>query len=580
MGASGLAIAVCAASAITRAESPEIRRATPSYTPLQYRESKDRARYLSDLTQIKNATLESESAFFDRLEKQKKIEDVRQDVRSAASDLRSVRSKFSPADLVLLEQADEPLTRVAEPLEEAGAYIAAAELELRRYHEGATAESREIVSGKRDGAALLSRIRRVLKAAEASLQRVATRLPRAQDTLEAARSLVEKALDDPKTTDAQRQLLQECKKSCDAAADSLMRTTAQTADLITLLESTRRDYLPECLPGLASVGSPTRGGSQPESAPAKYSGACDDASLGILNKSTPALTELDHALKQHADTTASYNMARNARQTAVTSLEMAEALVSPAVDKLRRLQTQANELLEKVEDQLLEIKRLLIEDMPGETSECALCGGTVIRTRRVLDPACTCVRSNDAMLEVEDSIRQAQALAGKIGDTLDEMNGRGELAQKLRSTDDGVLFKLTRALQRSEEFRKQQFDVLPGESIPRIAQEMPKRDFPPMTATYVARQTWHYPLYFEDISLERYGLHHGCLQPFVSYGKFIADLVLLPYNMTLEPPCCVQYDFGMYRPGDDAPHLIYLPRPDCKAAIVEALVWTGLFFTP
>jgi hypothetical protein len=110
--------------------------------------------------------------------------------------------------------------------------------------------------------------------------------------------------------------------------------------------------------------------------------------------------------------------------------------------------------------------------------------------------------------------------------------------------------------------------------------EAMKRDFPPMVANYVARQTWHYPLYFEDISLERYGHHHGCFQPLVSYGKFMADLVLLPYNACLEPPCTVLYDMGMYRPGDEVPHLIYLPRPDCKAALFELGVWTGLMFLP
>jgi hypothetical protein len=28
------------------------------------------------------------------------------------------------------------------------------------------------------------------------------------------------------------------------------------------------------------------------------------------------------------------------------------------------------------------------------------------------------------------------------------------------------------------------------------------------------------------------------------------------------------------------PHLIYLPRWDCKAALFQVGVWTGLMFTP
>ena len=55
---------------------------------------------------------------------------------------------------------------------------------------------------------------------------------------------------------------------------------------------------------------------------------------------------------------------------------------------------------------------------------------------------------------------------------------------------------------------------------------------------------------------------------------------MLPYNVCLDPPYSIQYDLGLYRPGDEVPHLIYLPRWDCKAALFEAGVWTGLMFTP
>jgi hypothetical protein len=136
------------------------------------------------------------------------------------------------------------------------------------------------------------------------------------------------------------------------------------------------------------------------------------------------------------------------------------------------------------------------------------------------------------------------------------------------------------AIEDGEKFRNQDFDFYQGNSIPPEIEPVPPRSFPPMVATYVARQSWHYPLYFEDLSAERYGHHFGCIQPVVSYGKFMFDLAMLPYNMCLDPPCTVQYDLGLYRPGDEVPHLIYIPRWDCKAALFEVGVWTGLMFTP
>jgi hypothetical protein len=298
-----------------------------------------------------------------------------------------------------------------------------------------------------------------------------------------------------------------------------------------------------------------------------------------LERSAPALAQFEQASARHSDLARVFDNARNERLTALKYLEMSDALARPTEEKLRTLQSLADALLEKAEDELVETKRLLVEDLPGETTECVQCSGVMVRTRRVPDPACACANANASMLEAEDMIRQAQLLAEQIAAVIDELNDQEDSARRVRGPE-GVLYKLARALERGEEFRNQQFDILPGETTPRVQEDMPKREFPAMVSTYVARVNWHYPVYFEDMPLERYGHHHGCLQPVVSYGKFLADLVMLPYNMCLEPPCTIQYDLGLYRPGDCVPHLIYLPRPDCKAALFEAAVWTALMFVP
>lgn len=89
----------------------------------------------------------------------------------------------------------------------------------------------------------------------------------------------------------------------------------------------------------------------------------------------------------------------------------------------------------------------------------------------------------------------------------------------------------------------------------------------------------HYPLYFEDVALERYGhTHHPLVQPFVSIGRFSGQLLMLPYQMTLDPVNKEVYALGYYRPGDCAPKLRYQVPWNGTAAAVEAGVLTGLFF--
>jgi hypothetical protein len=46
----------------------------------------------------------------------------------------------------------------------------------------------------------------------------------------------------------------------------------------------------------------------------------------------------------------------------------------------------------------------------------------------------------------------------------------------------------------------------------------------------------HGPVYFEDVPAERYGQSHGCVQPFVSAGRFACQTIMLPYKAALDPP--------------------------------------------
>ena len=125
-------------------------------------------------------------------------------------------------------------------------------------------------------------------------------------------------------------------------------------------------------------------------------------------------------------------------------------------------------------------------------------------------------------------------------------------------------------------FAKQQLDDV---NLAFGGEPFPERAFPAVVMPWEAANFFNYPLYFEDPALERYG-HTYCplIQPFASIGRFSTQLVFLPYQMTIDPPCREVYSLGWYRPGECAPKLHYQVPLDCKAAAVQAATVTGLVF--
>jgi hypothetical protein len=61
-------------------------------------------------------------------------------------------------------------------------------------------------------------------------------------------------------------------------------------------------------------------------------------------------------------------------------------------------------------------------------------------------------------------------------------------------------------------------------------------------------------------------------------GKFSAQLVGLPYQMGIDPPCKRIYPLGYYRPGECAPKLHYQVPWNTRAALIQAGVTTGMFY--
>lgn len=105
------------------------------------------------------------------------------------------------------------------------------------------------------------------------------------------------------------------------------------------------------------------------------------------------------------------------------------------------------------------------------------------------------------------------------------------------------------------------------------------RNFPRADYCWEAPDLWHYPLYFEDIPLERYGhTRHYIIQPFVSVPRFMFQLGMMPYQLTIDPVYKVRYTLGLYRPGEHVPYMYYQMPWNLQAALVQAGTVTGSYF--
>ncbi len=83
------------------------------------------------------------------------------------------------------------------------------------------------------------------------------------------------------------------------------------------------------------------------------------------------------------------------------------------------------------------------------------------------------------------------------------------------------------------------------------------RDFRMTTFTWAAAATCHKPLYFEEVSVERYGHSAGpIVQPIASGVHFFGNIAMLPYHMGVTPTNECVYPLGYHRPGDCAPWIV------------------------
>lgn len=103
------------------------------------------------------------------------------------------------------------------------------------------------------------------------------------------------------------------------------------------------------------------------------------------------------------------------------------------------------------------------------------------------------------------------------------------------------------------------------------------RDWHLLTMTWTASAVCHKPLYFEDVSLERYGHTFGPVrQTFLSGAHFFGNVLMLPYNVGLHYPSECQYTLGYYRPGSCAPWLLHALPISTRAIRYQASSILGI----
>ncbi len=106
-----------------------------------------------------------------------------------------------------------------------------------------------------------------------------------------------------------------------------------------------------------------------------------------------------------------------------------------------------------------------------------------------------------------------------------------------------------------------------------------QRMFPQAEMQWEANNFWHYPLYFEDFGIERYGQsRHYLIQPVYSVALFAAQAGFWPYQLVIDPICRRRYQLGLYRPGERTPYLYYQFPWNAEAMAWQVGTVTGSYF--
>jgi hypothetical protein len=100
------------------------------------------------------------------------------------------------------------------------------------------------------------------------------------------------------------------------------------------------------------------------------------------------------------------------------------------------------------------------------------------------------------------------------------------------------------------------------------------RQFAQTVSAFHGPSVHYHPLYFRQLTLERYGHSMGNLiQPWISAVAFYADFFALPYSIGKTPPWVCLSEEGYALPGDVVlPFRVQCPGFDTKGAALQTAV--------
>lgn len=100
------------------------------------------------------------------------------------------------------------------------------------------------------------------------------------------------------------------------------------------------------------------------------------------------------------------------------------------------------------------------------------------------------------------------------------------------------------------------------------------RAFAPSASIFKGANVHYWPLYFEQITVERWGQNWGNIwQPFLCQTTFYIDLFMGPYSFAKSPPWVCHSGECLPKPGDIVlPYRIMPPYPDKRGIIVQTSI--------
>ena len=209
----------------------------------------------------------------------------------------------------------------------------------------------------------------------------------------------------------------------------------------------------------------------------------------------------------------------------------------------------------------------------ASTPACVLAGENVIR---FADSAVEPTTSNASKEQAADTVAEPTESNGSTEQNSAVVPSSERLSQELGEKEIGEISVSEARPARGERVPDDAFEQAIGKQGMEACYAPAARGFDHHHYHWKASGLLHKPLYFEDVSLERYGQTH-ILQPAVSGLKFFATVPILPYKIGVDRCRCI-YTLGYQRPGNCAcPVTEYFPL-SLKGAALEAGALTGFVF--